>query len=74
MTCALTNTGTISVYSGTLEFAGTVNDVSNDMLTEGTWNVYNGATLALDGYTINMQPGGRVSCAGQIPRSRLSTA
>ncbi len=53
MTSALTNTGTISVYSGTLEFANNVNDVSNNTLTEGTWNVYNGATLAFDGYTIN---------------------
>ncbi len=54
MTCALTNTGTISVYSGTLEFADRVNDMSGNTLTEGTWNVYNGATLALDGYTINI--------------------
>ena len=48
MTCALTNTGTISVYSGTVEFANTVNDVANNTLTEGTWNVYNGATLTFD--------------------------
>ncbi len=48
MTCALTNTGAISVYSGTLEFADNVNDVSDTTLTEGTWNVYNGATLTFD--------------------------
>ena len=48
MTCALTNTGTISVYSGTLDFSSNVNDVSNSTLTEGTWNVYNGATLTFD--------------------------
>ena len=45
------NTGTVSVYSGTLSFADGINDISNTTLTEGTWNVFDGASLTLLGNT-----------------------
>ena len=47
----LTNTGTISVYTGTLSFANNVDDISNTTLTEGAWNVFDGGTLAFKNYT-----------------------
>ena len=49
-----TNTGTVSVYTGTLLFSAQYNnavtDVSGTTLIEGTWNVYDGATLSFQSY------------------------
>ncbi len=47
----LTNTGAISVYTGTLSFGARVDDISGTTLTEGTWNVFDPATLTLTQYT-----------------------
>ncbi len=45
------NSGTVSVLTGTLSFAEAIDDIDGTTLTEGTWNVYDGATLDLSGNT-----------------------
>jgi hypothetical protein len=49
------NTGTVTVQTGTLVLSGTVPQYSSNTLTAGTWIVLNGATLSIPGPAANIQ-------------------
>ena len=52
---AFNNTGTVEVDSGVMQFNGPISQLSNNILTGGTWSVANNATLSLPGYITNNQ-------------------
>jgi hypothetical protein len=41
------NTGTVDVSAGILQLSGTISQLTNPILTGGTWNIYNNATLLI---------------------------
>jgi hypothetical protein len=41
------NTGTVDVSAGTLQLSGTISQLTNPILTGGTWNIYNNGTLLI---------------------------